>query len=422
MEIFESPESSEITFMSKNLKLKIFFYFVIFLFPFLFAELTVRVTTLFNPTVRYLASAGIGSVPKVFLDLNDFIQNYAGHLTPHRNWNNYWTNELGFNDKEFEFPKPKGRFRILAFGDSFCYGMVKYPDNVMTLTEDHLRSTFNPSVDLDLLNLGIPATGLWEYSALLNLIREKAEPDLIVVHIYLGNDPPDLVEKLPIFGGAFNPFKRSFAYRYLVNSLHLIGMDSLTLRASEFPEGIRLRGGQQVRPGKDPMAPPRSVFSEKQFLTVLKNELTRFYHPQNFNLATDRRWLQMRSQIELIKAESKTSNARLLIVLYPSQLQLYSEIRDRVFEFAEKLKDFKGIKRSDFNFSFPNEAITQIAEELLIPIIDITPDLAHVIEKEHVPLYSEKDTHWNVRGNAEAAKSEAEKIVLSMIIPKQSKN
>lgn len=369
------------------------------------AELVTRIGTLFSPTVEYLASAGTGSVPQVFKDLNHFINNYSVHLIPHRDWNNYWTNALGFNDKEFDFPKPKGRFRIIALGDSFCYGMVKYPDNVLTLTEKNLRERFK-NTDLDLLNLGIPGTGPWEYSTLLGLIDQRAQPDLVVVHLYLGNDTPNLLQRSP-FGTAANPWKRSFAYRYIKNSLLLLSTTAETSATNNVPSNKAI-GGHQIRPGKDLLEPPPSPFSEEQYLKTLTNELGRFYRPPNFEAAMNDRWKRLRSQLEAIKAESLKNGAQFAIVLYPSQLQIYSRIREKTFAFSRQQKEFRNVNYEDFDFSLPNAVIKELAHEILVPFLDMTDKFKAAVQEGETSLYLERDTHWNTLGNSLAAEIEAE--------------
>src|SRR5262249_48082257 len=125
-----------------------------------------------------------------FGSLAEYLASMPTHVVPHRNWFNYWNNALGLNDEEFVVPKPAGRFRIMALGDSFTYGLVPYPDSVMTVLKARLRSICRGK-DLDLLNFGIGATGVEDYRTLLMLAFAEYAPDLVVVHFYAGNDGPD---------------------------------------------------------------------------------------------------------------------------------------------------------------------------------------------------------------------------------------
>ncbi|HSE94892.1 MAG TPA: hypothetical protein VLD61_03325, partial [Methylomirabilota bacterium] len=113
-------------------------------------ELAVRFTGRVSPAVRYLATAQTGPPATRFTRLEEYLASKPEHVVPHRRWFNYWANALGFNDEEFTVPKPGGRFRILAVGDSFTHGLVPYPESVMTLVEDALRVACSPR-DLDLL-------------------------------------------------------------------------------------------------------------------------------------------------------------------------------------------------------------------------------------------------------------------------------
>src|SRR5262245_53635080 len=103
------------------------------------AEVLTRVATWLSPQVQYLATAGTEPPTRSFDTLEAYLASQSAQVVPHRDWLNYWTNALGFNDEEFTVPKPAGRFRIMALGDSFTYGLVPYPYTVMTLLESFLR-------------------------------------------------------------------------------------------------------------------------------------------------------------------------------------------------------------------------------------------------------------------------------------------
>ncbi len=95
------------------------------------------------------------------------------------------TNAAGFRDREFE-PKPPGRFRIAAVGDSVTVGWEVQSDETYPKRLEQLLLT-RTGANLDLFNMGVGGyNSLQEFE----LIRTKVlayEPDLILLG-YVLND------------------------------------------------------------------------------------------------------------------------------------------------------------------------------------------------------------------------------------------
>lgn len=94
---------------------------------------------------------------------------------------------MGFNDVEFKQEKKEGTLRILALGDSLVYGSVSYPLTAINKLEDILnRDCSHQSIEI--LNMGVPGTGVWDYKTIYELAAPIFKPDLVLVHFYLGNE------------------------------------------------------------------------------------------------------------------------------------------------------------------------------------------------------------------------------------------
>lgn len=66
----------------------------------------------------------------------------------------YKINSQGLRDKEYDFTKPKGKIRILAFGDSFTFGEgVEYGNRFTDIIEKSFPN-------LEVINFGVPGYGL----------------------------------------------------------------------------------------------------------------------------------------------------------------------------------------------------------------------------------------------------------------------
>src|SRR5262249_43560273 len=157
----------------------------------------------------------------------------------------------GMNDEEFVVPKPAGRFRIMAVGDSFTYGLVPYPYAAMTLVKSFLRRAC-PGKDLDLLNFGIAGTRVPDYRTLLTLGLATFDPDLVLINFSAGRDGPDLfrrsrhrprLEELPHY---------SYLWTWGTSLLKLkrgVGAEGAALRGEgAAPPGVVPRGGAIVDP------------------------------------------------------------------------------------------------------------------------------------------------------------------------------
>jgi lysophospholipase L1-like esterase len=103
------------------------------------------------------------------------------------------TNSFGFRGSEPAFPKPPGRFRVVAVGDSVTFGFgVDDRDTFCAQTEQLLRSK-KPDIDLDVVNIAVPGYDTRQEVALLGRYIARLEPNLVLVGLY-SNDIPDSLE------------------------------------------------------------------------------------------------------------------------------------------------------------------------------------------------------------------------------------
>ena len=271
------------------------------------AEIFVRVAANIWFDVKYLATAGVGNMPRAYASLEDFLGEFRAQLAPHRIWNNYYANSLGFTGRELSVAKPVGTRRIMALGDSFLYGMVAYPQNVLTLLEASLRRDCG---DTEIMNFGIPATGVWEYRLVHKLAAPRYNPDVVVVHFYMGNDGPDLIfgaNEVPSIGGRIPAY--SYAWNYVANSVKVLRSLNLTrtARAVATPAATDhlIQGGTRVRGQPDitdrEFEPP---FSEEAFAQIAAMELGRFHRGKNLPSRVDA-WKPTLEVLDALTADSR---------------------------------------------------------------------------------------------------------------------
>jgi hypothetical protein len=276
-------------------------------------------------------------------------------------------NSRGFKDVEYETAKAAGTTRILGIGDSVAFGVVPYEFNYLTLVEQGLERTGRP---VELINMGIPGIGPREYLALI--VREgfELEPDGVLLSFFIGND----------FEGQ---------EKRLVSHSHLASLITFVLSL------WRKFDGQVVHASAtyDDSAP---TFTDEAYLEI---ELDRSAVFARGNPELAGRFEEALSHIAELKRACDDRNVALTIVLIPDEMQVSTALQARVVAAS-------GRAPAEFDFSLPNRLLRARFEELGIDSIDLTPELS-----AHPPgdgLYRRNDSHWNIAGNALAARVIAE--------------
>jgi SGNH hydrolase-like domain, acetyltransferase AlgX len=383
------------------------------------AELSLRIVAGSSPGVRYLATAGVPRTAPPLKSLAEYLAWHSDQVQPHRSWLNHWTNSLGLHDQEFTLPKPPGRFRILALGDSFTYGLVPYEDTVMTIVEARLHDAC-PGMDLDLLNFGVGATGVHDYRTLLSLAFDEYEPDLVVIHFYAGNDGPDLFRHVHGRSPLEAHLRRSYLWTYGKNVVKLWRgvADPRLARRVERPgpgrPGRIPRGGAVIDPNyriqdDDPLLVGPTL-SEEAFERMMAEELTRLYLPREEGRVA-RAWRPVLEDLEAMRVQGTRDQARIALVVFPSALQVYPQLHADLADRLRTGRRHAPLSLAEIDPRLPNRTLDVYCREKGIPCLDVTDALVKASQESPAPLYKQRDTHWTVRGNRVAAEAEAASLV-----------
>jgi lysophospholipase L1-like esterase len=103
----------------------------------------------------------------------------------------YAHNSLGWRGPEVAVPKPAGRFRALALGDSFTYGAgVEVGETWPALLEARLAARGHGHPPVEVVNAGIPSFFPEAERLLLEHYGLPLDPDLVIVG-FVANDVTD---------------------------------------------------------------------------------------------------------------------------------------------------------------------------------------------------------------------------------------
>jgi hypothetical protein len=291
-------------------------------------------------------------------------------------------NSKGFNDVEFNIKKAAGTTRILGIGDSFAFGIVPYEYNYLTLIEQNLKQSGH---NVELINMGIPGIGPKEYLSILINEGFALEPDRVLLSFFIGNDFEESRKR------------KLISYSYLASLITFI---------------LDHRSNGQWIPGDGRYDDNAPTFTDKFYLELEVKRSAIFWHDnrafesecgalvsmQQFCFAT------ALSYISEIKRLCDSKKIGLTIVLIPDEMQVSKPLQRRVTVAS-------GLARApltfpqppaSFDFTLPNRLLHARFENLNIDYIDLLTEFsAHSLSDR---LYRPNDGHWNIAGNALAAR------------------
>jgi lysophospholipase L1-like esterase len=107
------------------------------------------------------------------------------------------TNSLGFRGREIESPKPNGRFRVVALGDSVTFGWGVNDADTFSAQLEQLLRTNRPDLDIEVVNLAVPGYATRQEVVLLERYVARLQPDLVLLGFYSNDLPDTFVENTP---------------------------------------------------------------------------------------------------------------------------------------------------------------------------------------------------------------------------------
>lgn len=273
-------------------------------------------------------------------------------------------NSHGFNDVEHSVEKEPGTLRILGIGDSFVFGVVPYRYNFLTLLGDRLKAAGEP---VEVVNMGIPATGPRDYLSMLVHEGLRLHPDLVLCFVFVGND---LTESLPPGRGP-----------------HFLVVDFFRFLFKVVPniQGRIIHGPAEYREDTPNLGHARYLQVERARAAVFDTRWAPFAARAR---GATRALLAMRS---LCAARG----AGFAVVLIPDEMQVDVPLRREVLSLS------KPRNPDEYDFRRPNRALTDAIQADGVPVLDLLDPFVREGESER--LYRRDDSHWNIAGNAFAA-------------------
>ena len=96
----------------------------------------------------------------------------------------FTTNSLGMRNEEVSIPKPTDAIRVLTLGDSIVFGWGVRDEHRFTNKAQQILQKEFPNKKIEIINAGVPATGLGRSYLSLRKYIDTLNPDIIIVEFY----------------------------------------------------------------------------------------------------------------------------------------------------------------------------------------------------------------------------------------------
>jgi hypothetical protein len=179
-------------------------------------------------------------------------------------------NTLGLREREFEWNKPNGLYRIVVIGDSFTFGQgIPERDRFTNLLEKKLTEQ-GSDYKYEVLNFGRPGTDTLDHVAFLREVAIESRPDFVLLQWYFndieGRDRSGRPKVLPLlpFGTRHSQLHRSSALYYLINQQWHLLQEALGISGSYDEYMLQRFGDPESTASQDAMLPLKDFIERCQ--------------------------------------------------------------------------------------------------------------------------------------------------------------
>lgn len=278
------------------------------------------------------------------------------------------TNRIGLRERELPPPAP-GERRLLILGDSFTFGLGVEVEQAFPRRVEALLRHDDPSLDLTVVNAGVPGYGTRHELAWWRRIDPAVDADALLLAVFLGNDFYDNVglNEFEIVSGFRVPKRLHGGRAQLSARLGLPIWLKVWLRTHLHTYTLAMNGWNALLAWG-------GWTDLEEFYAIYRRD-----PPPDMQPALDATRASLAELASAVHASGR-----------PLGLVLISDARA-----GDAIE-----RRSDLDFERPARLMTEMAEAQGLPVLDLTPLFRHPEGHIH-PV----DGHWNASGHELAAEA-----------------
>jgi hypothetical protein len=154
--------------------------------------------------------------------------------------------------------------------------------------------------------------------------------------------------------------------------------------------------------GRNPYDDEAPTFNWKKFLDVIARQSSAFRSDSQIYPEVFERTI---SYLDDIRTACSDRDIELTVVLIPTEVQIDRSLQQRLIESRPAYRE------DNTDFELPNRKLGKRLSALGIDVLDLLGPMREAGQQQ--PLYKPRDSHWNIAGNALAAKLIAEHLLAS---------
>jgi len=301
---------------------------------------------------------------------------------------------LNYNDSKIARKKPAGQFRILSFGDSFCYSVVRYPSSYHGIAAAILDKTF-PGQTFRLVNFGEPSTSFYQYIQAVNTWTNLVDFDAVVVNVFLGNDIAEvglniIPDDLPLNKVSRDRFINLQTGRKRRNAVpHAFGLRIFDYAYAYIQ--MYFQGDYAKKTVPEPYTFALGRLPEDVYYKNARQHLLAGEPSQCATLA--RGWQGLADLARRLDKLARDRGVKVAIMLSPSEAMVYDAVRQATA--ARYHLDADRIE-PDLPDRLARRVVAMVAPD--VPVLDLLP-IFRCAAARGDKEYNVSETHWNVDGN-----------------------
>jgi len=307
---------------------------------------------------------------------------------------------LNYNDTTLPAAKPAEEWRVLSLGDSFAYSIM-VSDYAYSGVAARLMNATIDKPTVRIVNLGEPATSVNDYRAAYQYWAAVLHPDAAIFNIFLGNDLLEIAFKYIPSQWSLNRVFTEKDFNIADGSSRSHIPHKFPLRLFDYAYAYVLNFRHATPAFPQPVVPdPRYNiaadnnfihFAEETYFTINNVQLVNFDFSRVDELIAGYAAIYnfMRFAADLMHDGKKV-----LITLAPSETQVDPALR-------VQLAAHFHLDLTRYDWTLSGRIIQAISTEVdpNIPVIDLTAYF-QCHQEAGETLYHDRNTHWNLAGNA----------------------